>query len=118
MLRPASTAASTPAPGLASAAAEATAIAAWVGCGNAYVALFPSPDRSHPTELYLLVLLRTTELYVVEPSAAGATWSLFAKSPVESERRIGSARVLATRVRGQRTAVILIGRTDTRTNGG
>jgi hypothetical protein len=102
--------ASTPDPGLARAAAEANAIAAWVGRGNAYVALFPSPNGSDPADLYLLFLLRSTELYVIEPSAAAATWSLLAMSPVESERRFGSARVLATRVRGQRTAVILIGR--------
>jgi 4-amino-4-deoxy-L-arabinose transferase-like glycosyltransferase len=109
--------ASTPDPGLAPAAAEAKAIAAWVGRGNAYVALFPSPNGSDPADLYLLFLLRSTELYVIEPSAAAATWSLLAMSPVESERRFGSARVLATRVRGQRTAVILIGHADTRTNG-
>jgi 4-amino-4-deoxy-L-arabinose transferase-like glycosyltransferase len=115
--RPAASA-STPDPGLARAAAETNAIAAWVGRGNAYVALFPSPNGSDPAELYLLFLLRSTELYVIEPSAAAATWSLLARSPVESERPFGSARVLATRVRGQRTAVILIGRTDTRTNGG
>jgi hypothetical protein len=118
LLRPAGAGASPPAPGLARAATEAIAIAAWVGHGNAYVALFPSPDRSDPAELYLLVLLRTTELYVIEPSAAATTGSLLAKSPVESERRFGSSRALATRIRGQRTAVILIGRTDTRTNGG
>lgn len=118
LLRPAVAGTSTPAPGLARAVAEATAIAAWVGRGNAYVALLPSPDRSDPVELYLLALLRTTELYVVEPSAAAATRSLLARSPVESERRFGGARVLATRVRGLRTAVILIGRADTRTNGG
>jgi 4-amino-4-deoxy-L-arabinose transferase-like glycosyltransferase len=102
--------ASTPDPGLARAAAEANAIAAWVGRGNAYVALFPSPNGSDPADLYLLFLLRSTELYVIEPSAAAATWSLLAMSPIESERRFGTARVLATRVRGQRTAVILIGR--------
>jgi hypothetical protein len=117
LLRPAGAGAGTPAPGLAPAAAEATAIAAWVGRGYAYVALFPSPNGSDPAELYLLFLLRSTELYVVEPSAAAATWSLLAKSPVESERRLGSARALATRVRGQRTAVIVIGRADTPTIG-
>jgi hypothetical protein len=118
LLRPAVAGASTPTPGLARAVAEATAIAAWVGRGNAYVALLPSPDNaSDPVELYLLCLLRTTELYAPEPSAAAATRSLLARSPVESERQFGSARVLATRVRGQRTAVILIGHADTRTSG-
>jgi hypothetical protein len=118
LLRPAGAGPGTPAPGFARAVAEATAIAAWVGRGNAYVALLPSPDQGDPAELYLLALLRTTELYVVEPSTAAATRSLLARSPVESERRFGSARVLATRVRGLRTAVILMGGTDTRTNGG
>ncbi|HEV3074248.1 MAG TPA: glycosyltransferase family 39 protein [Thermoanaerobaculia bacterium] len=117
LLRPAGTGASPAAPGLTRAVAEATAIAAWVGRGNAYVALLPSQDRNDPVELYLLCLLRTTELYVIEPSAAVATRSLFASSPVESERRFGNARVLATRVRGLRTAVILIGHADTRTSG-
>ncbi|HEY6324710.1 MAG TPA: hypothetical protein VJA16_24455 [Thermoanaerobaculia bacterium] len=118
LLRPAAAGASKPPPGLARAVAEATAIAVWVGRGNAYVALLPSPDRSDPAELYLLALLRTTELYVPEPSAAAATRSLLAGSQVESERQFGNARVLTTRVRGLRTAVILMGRADTRTNGG
>jgi Dolichyl-phosphate-mannose-protein mannosyltransferase len=118
LLCPAGAGPATPAPALANAAAEATAIAAWVGRGNAYVALLPSPDRSDPAELYLLFLLRITELYVIEPSATAATLSLLARSPVESERHFGSARVLTTRVRGLHTAVILMGRADTRTNGG
>jgi hypothetical protein len=117
LLRPAGAGSSTAAPGLTRALAEATAIAAWVGRGNAYVALLPSQDRSDPAELYLLALLQTTELYVIEPSATAATRSLFASSPVETERRFGNARVLATRVRGLRTAVILMGRTDTPTSG-
>ena len=116
LLRPAGAGPRTLAPGLARGVAEATAIAAWVGRGNAYVALLPSPDRSDPAELYLLALLQTTEIYVVEPSAAAATRSLLAKSPVESERRFGSTQVLVTRVRGLRTAVILIGHADTRTS--
>lgn len=110
LLRPAVAGANPLAPGLARALAEATATAAWVGRRNAYVALLPSPDRSDPAEIYLLCLLQTTELYVPEPSAAAATRSLLAASPVESQRRFGSARVLVTRVRGLRTAVILMGR--------
>jgi hypothetical protein len=120
LLRPAeqaSSAAGTAAPapaaaaaGLASAAAEAAAIAAWVGSGYAYVALFPSPGGASTAELDLLFLLRSTELYVVEPRDAPATRALLATSPVESERRFGSAIVLATRLLGQRTAVISFGR--------
>lgn len=102
--------AGTQAAGLARAAAEATAIAAWTGRGYAYVALFPSPDGSDPADLYLLFLLRSTELYVIEPSAAATTRALLGRSPVESERQFGSARALATRVRGQRTAVVIFGR--------
>jgi hypothetical protein len=117
LLHPPGAGPSTLAPGLSRALAEATAIATWVGRGNAYVALLPSPDAIDPVELYLLALLQTTELYVVEPSAAAAR-SLLASSPVESERRFGSTRVLVTRVRGLRTAVILIGHADTRTSGG
>jgi len=100
----------------ARAAAEAAAIAAWVGRGNAYVALFPraaaapatptSAAAGDPVELYLLLLLRTTELYVVEPRDAAATRALLARSPVESDRRLGGARLRETRVRGKRTAVI------------
>jgi hypothetical protein len=93
----------------ASAAAEAAAIAAWVGRGYAYVALFPSPSGADAAELDLLFLLRSTELYVVEPRDAPATRALLASSPVESERRFGTATVKATRLRGQRTAVIAFG---------
>jgi hypothetical protein len=95
--------------GLARAAAEARAIAAWIGRGYAYVALFPSAADSDPADLYLLFLLRSTELYVIEPRDAAAARTLLARSAVESERQFGSARVLATRVRGQRTVVITFG---------
>jgi hypothetical protein len=95
---------------LARAAAEAAAITAWVGRGNAYVALFPPADAGDPAALYLLFLLRTTELYVVEPQEAAATRALLARSPVEAERRIDGASVLTTRVAGQRTAVIAFDR--------
>ncbi|HYL04737.1 MAG TPA: glycosyltransferase family 39 protein [Thermoanaerobaculia bacterium] len=95
--------------GAEGAAAEAAAIASWIGRGYAYVALFPSPKGADPAELYLLFLLRSTELYVVEPPDAPATRALLARSPVESQRRIGAATVLVTRVGGQRTAVISFG---------
>jgi|GEM_PF-1384330 len=107
---PAAASTAPPATRLARAAAEATAIAAWLGRGFAYVAVLPSPDSSDPADLYLLFLLRSTELYVIEPPAAAATRTLLARSPVESERQFGSARALATRVRGQRTAVVIFGR--------
>ena len=103
--------------GLERAAAAAAAIAARVGRGNAYVALFPPPDGGDPAMLYLLFLLRSTELYVVEPANAAATRALLAGSPVESERRFGSARVSQTRVRGQRTAVIAFDGAMTRAPG-
>ncbi len=92
------------------ATAEAAAIAAWIGRGYAYVALFPRPAGADPAEMYVLLLLRSTEVYVVEPPDAPATRALLARSPVESKRRFGTATVLATRVRGQRTAVITFGR--------
>jgi 4-amino-4-deoxy-L-arabinose transferase-like glycosyltransferase len=90
----------------ASAAAEAAAIAAWVGAGYSYVALFPSPSGADPAELYLYFLLRSTELYVVEPAAAPATRALLGRSPVQRQRRFGTATALATSFNGQRTAVI------------
>jgi hypothetical protein len=89
----------------AAAAAEAAAIAAWVGRGNAYVALFPG--GRDPAELYLMFLLRSTELYVVEPRDAAATRAILARSPIAAERRFGAARAVSTRVLGLRTAAIL-----------
>jgi len=118
LLRPAGPDAGLSLHDLAPAAAQSAAIAAWVGRAYAYVALFPSSNGSNPADVYLLFLLRSTELYVIEPSAAAATWSLLARSPVESERHFGNTRVVATRVRGQHTAVVLIGRKGTPTNGG
>jgi 4-amino-4-deoxy-L-arabinose transferase-like glycosyltransferase len=94
----------------AATAADAAAIAAYVGRGNAYVALFPSAGAAEPVELDLLFLLQSTELYVVEPPEAPGTRALLARSAVESQRRFGAATVLETRVRGQRTAVISFGR--------
>ncbi len=96
--------------GLARAAAEAATIATWVGRGNAYVALFPPSGGSDPAALDLLFLIRTTELYVVEPQEGAATRALLARSPIEAERRFDGANVLITRVAGQRTAVIAFDR--------
>jgi 4-amino-4-deoxy-L-arabinose transferase-like glycosyltransferase len=96
-----------PAPArLRRAAAEAAAIASWIGRGQAYVALFPSPASRDPAQLYLLFLVQTTELYVVEPADAAATRRFLGQAPVEAERRFGSAIVQETRVRGLRTAVV------------
>jgi hypothetical protein len=88
----------------AGAAAEAAAIVAWVGRGNAYVVLFPA--GRDPAELYLLFLVRATELYVVEPRDAAAARAVLDRSPAAAERRLGGARLAATRVLGQRTAVV------------
>ena len=88
------------------AADEAVAVAAWIGRGQAYVALFLSPSNRDPAQLYLLFLVQTTELYVVEPADAVAARRFLGQAPVEAERRFGAAMVEETRVRGLRTAIV------------
>jgi hypothetical protein len=93
-------------PRFAAAAAEAEAVAAWIGRGQAYVALFLNPASRDLAQLHLPFLVQTTELYVVEPADAAAARRFLGQAPVEAERRFGAAKVEETRVRGLRTAIV------------
>jgi hypothetical protein len=81
-------------------------VATSTGRANAYVALFWRPRAGGMVQLFLPFLLQTTDLYVVEPAEWPATLALFAHAPIESERRFAGARVVETRLRGLRTALI------------
>ncbi len=104
------------APDGGAAAAMAAEIARDVGRGSYYVALIPpvpasgQPMRARPDTrllpLYLIFLLDTTELYVIEPGDLTRTLGLLAQFRNESERRIGPARVIRTTIQGQATTVV------------